>query len=161
MREPSSWCAAWAASEGLLDFVVPMTYETNLETFRTVTRRDLSYACGRTPYMAGIGGYLLHEPEAVVDQVQTARELGADGFVLFSINDPTDDNGVAHKGLVDRQLAALAAGPTRTPAVPGVAGPRFDFQWSDEVMVRRYEPDRKSTRLNSSHIQKSRMPSSA
>ncbi|MBI3469709.1 MAG: family 10 glycosylhydrolase, partial [Planctomycetes bacterium] len=129
------WCR-----EGLLDFVVPMSYETELDTFRTVTRRDLSYACGRTPYMAGIGGYLLYKPEAVVDQVQAARELGTDGFVIFSINDPTDDNGVMHKGLVDRQLAALAAGPTWTPAVPGLGGPRFKFQLSPEVVHRPYEP---------------------
>ena len=34
-------------------------------------------------------------------------------------------------------------------------------QWAWANVVAEYRPDRKSTRLNSSHIQKSRMPSSA
>jgi uncharacterized lipoprotein YddW (UPF0748 family) len=129
------WCR-----EGLLDFVVPMTYEIDLETFRNVTRRDLSYVCGHVPYVAGIGSYRLLKPEAVVDQVQAARELGADGFVLFSINDPTDEKGGVQKGLVDKQLAALAAGATRSAATPTVGGPRFRFQLPCDAVARRYEP---------------------
>jgi hypothetical protein len=127
--------------EGLLDFVVPMCYEKDLDTFRSVLARDLSQVCGRVPYVAGIGNYRLYTAEALVDQVQAAREIGTDGFVLFSINDPTDETNpkVFYKGLVDRQLAALAAGSTKSPATPGLGGPRLEFAFSPGVIDRRYQ----------------------
>ena len=38
---------------------------------------------------------------------------------------------------------------------------QWDRQIEADILAGRLDPDRKSTRLNSSHIQKSRMPSSA
>ena len=38
---------------------------------------------------------------------------------------------------------------------------RFEFRYNDKGQIIEKKRDRKSTRLNSSHIQKSRMPSSA
>jgi uncharacterized lipoprotein YddW (UPF0748 family) len=130
------WCR-----EGLLDFVIPMCYERDLDEFRNVLARDFGHVCGRVPFMAGIGSYLLRSPDSVVDQVQAARELGADGFVLFSVNDPTDekDPKKLYKGLVDRQLAALAAGATKTSATPGVGGPHLEFLLSNNIITRRYQ----------------------
>jgi hypothetical protein len=130
------WCR-----EGLLDFVVPMCYEKDLDEFRTVLARDFAQVCGRVPFMAGIGNYRLYNVDSVVDQVKVARELGADGFVLFSINDPNDESNpkVYHKGLVNRQLAALAAGPTRSPAAPGVGGPHLEFGVPSNIQQRRYQ----------------------
>jgi uncharacterized lipoprotein YddW (UPF0748 family) len=130
------WCR-----EGLLDFVVPMCYEKDLDEFRTVLSRDFTQVCGRVPFMAGIGNYRLYSADSLVDQVQAARELGADGFVLFSINDPTDETNpkVYYKGLVDRQLAALAAGLTKSDAAPGVGGPHMEFALSSSVLPRRYQ----------------------
>jgi uncharacterized lipoprotein YddW (UPF0748 family) len=125
--------------EGLLDFVVPMCYEKDLDEFRTVLARDFSQVCGHVPFVAGIGSYLLYTADAVVDQVQAARDLGADGFVLFSINDPTDEKKVYHKGLVDRQLTALAASRTKASAAPAVGGPHLEFAVSSGVFARRYQ----------------------
>jgi uncharacterized lipoprotein YddW (UPF0748 family) len=127
--------------EGLLDFVVPMCYEKDLDTFRTVLARDFSQVCGRIPFVAGIGNYRLYTTDALLDQVQAAREIGADGFVLFSINDPIDETNskIFYKGLVDRQLAALAAGPTKAAAAPCMGGPRVEFSFSPGVLPRRYQ----------------------
>ena len=129
--------------DGLVDFLVLMAYEKELADFRTVVARDFSHICGRVPFVVGIGGFLPLQPEAVVEQVKASRELGADGFALFSLNDPTDkkaDNkNVTAKGLVDRQLAALAAGATRSAAVPSVGGPHLEFALSQDVVARRYQ----------------------
>ena len=52
----------------------------------------------------------------------------------------------------------LAAGLLRL----GVSGNNMTAEGRDKVsIISKNRPDRKSTRLNSSHIQKSRMPSSA
>jgi uncharacterized lipoprotein YddW (UPF0748 family) len=130
------WCR-----EGLLDFVIPMCYDKDLDEFRTVLARDFSHVNGRVPFVAGIGNYRIYSADGVVDQVQAAREIGADGFVLFSINDPTDEANpkVYYKGLVDRQLAALAAGATKSPASPNLGGPRLDFGLSPDIVARRYQ----------------------
>jgi len=40
---------------------------------------------------------------------------------------------------VERQLAALSAGPTRAAAAPGVGGPRLEFSLSPEIIARRYD----------------------
>ncbi len=128
------WCR-----ERLVDFVVPMAYTADLDDFRTRIGRDHSYACGLAPFVAGIGNYKLMSAAAVVDQVGAARAAGCDGFVLFSINDPTDDRGVVQKGLVDRQLAALAAGPTRSAATVALGGPRFRFAPGPDMIARRYD----------------------
>jgi uncharacterized lipoprotein YddW (UPF0748 family) len=130
--------------DGLVDFLVLMAYEKDLAEFRSVVERDFSHVCGRVPFVVGIGSWQILQPEAVVDQVQAAREIGADGFVLFSLNDPTHKNSdgktVTAKGLVDRQLAALAAGATRTRAVPNLGGPHLEFLLShDDVVARRYK----------------------
>ncbi len=128
--------------EGLVDFLVVMAYEKELDDFRTVVARDFSHVCGRVPFIVGIGSWQLASPGAVVDQVQASRDLGADGFALFSSNDPTIKNAagkwVTDKGLVDRQLAALSAGATRSSATPSVGGPRVDFLLSPDIVARRY-----------------------
>jgi uncharacterized lipoprotein YddW (UPF0748 family) len=128
------WCR-----ERLLDFVVPMAYTADLDDFRTRIRRDHSYASGLVPFVAGIGNYKLMSTAAVVDQVGAARAAGCDGFVLFSINDPSDDRGNVQKGLVDRQLAVLAAGLTKSATLSGLGGPRFRFAPGPEILARRYD----------------------
>ena len=45
--------------------------------------------------------------------------------------------------------------------IVGLENPQADADFISEMIKARLDPDRKSTRLNSSHIQKSRMPSSA
>ena len=73
-------------------------------------------------------------------------------------DDMATDSEVAFSALVDAlRIAAeayMAEGMTRTEAVSATMAGLDDYA-NDEAL------DRKSTRLNSSHIQKSRMPSSA
>ena len=60
------------------------------------------------------------------------------------------------QGLHEQALGqAVAADDVRGPPPPALG------EADDQVAIRRQLLDRKSTRLNSSHIQKSRMPSSA
>ena len=72
------------------------------------------------------------------------------------------------KGMLDFE-AALARAEARTGVIPASAAPTIAKQCRPELFdmtelargTARAGKDRKSTRLNSSHIQKSRMPSSA
>ena len=61
-------------------------------------------------------------------------------------------------------MASFASAETAGEAVAGVIGAGIvpsGLEMMDKLATRAVEEDRKSTRLNSSHIQKSRMPSSA
>lgn len=70
--------------EGLLDFVCPMNYTRDAEGLERVVAREADLVAGRIPLYIGIGEFLLPDSKAVVDQLERARRMGADGFVLFS-----------------------------------------------------------------------------
>jgi len=59
----------------------------------------------RIPCYAGIGAHTLSGPEQLVRQIQLARELGAEGFVLFSLTEK----------LAARFLPPLRLGVTAAP----------------------------------------------
>jgi uncharacterized lipoprotein YddW (UPF0748 family) len=69
-------------SNGLLDAICPMAYTTSAATFRSQIAAIEQFA-GARPVWAGIGAYQL-SPAATVDNIRTARELGAEGVILFS-----------------------------------------------------------------------------
>lgn len=77
---------AWIDA-GYLDFVCPMNYETADEAFAGWTRKQVDAIQRKTPLYIGIGAYRLSGPEQLARQIQLARELGADGFVLFQLNE--------------------------------------------------------------------------
>jgi uncharacterized lipoprotein YddW (UPF0748 family) len=114
--------------EGLVDFLVPMVYVIDPDEFRSTLARDFSTVCGRVPFLAGIGSWRLKSTGALVDQVRSARQLGADGFVLFS----------ADAAQIDEQLEALAAAATKQPALPGIGLAWFEFDLPAESARRRY-----------------------
>ena len=103
------------AEERLLDFVVPMNYTKDLENFRQLISKQRSYTQGKIALVAGIGNWQLPSAEAVVAQVQAARELGANGYVLFSFNAKD----------LDQHLTALARLATQRTAKPGVGRSTF------------------------------------
>jgi uncharacterized lipoprotein YddW (UPF0748 family) len=72
---------AWAA-DGVLDVLCPMTYATDLGTFRQQVEAARAAGRGR-PVWAGIGAYRLSADEAL-GQIEEARLLGVDGVLLFS-----------------------------------------------------------------------------
>jgi uncharacterized lipoprotein YddW (UPF0748 family) len=77
---------AWLDA-GLLDVVCPMAYTTDSRLFATqiAGARD---AAGAHPVWAGIGAYRLSSDQ-IVENVQTARRLGAAGVILFSYDSLT------------------------------------------------------------------------
>lgn len=77
---------AWIDA-GYLDFVCPMNYETEDEAFAGWTRKQVDAIQRKTPLYIGIGAYRLSGPEQLARQIQLSRELGADGFVLFQLNE--------------------------------------------------------------------------
>jgi uncharacterized lipoprotein YddW (UPF0748 family) len=67
---------------GLLDAICPMTYTTDPTLFRTQIA-NVEQRAGRSRVWAGIGAYQL-SAAAAVENIRAARQLGAEGVVLFS-----------------------------------------------------------------------------
>ncbi len=67
---------------GLLDAICPMAYTTDPALFRTQIA-NVEHLAGKHPVWAGIGAFQL-PPPATVENIRAARQLGAEGIVLFS-----------------------------------------------------------------------------
>lgn len=67
---------------GIVDALCPMAYTANPDTFRAQIASARVLA-GGTPVWAGIGAYRLSSSETI-ENILTAREIGARGVVLFS-----------------------------------------------------------------------------
>ena len=65
-----------------LDVICPMAYTPDAETFASQIA-SVRQVAGTQPVWAGIGAYRL-SPAQTVDNIMTARRLGASGIVLFS-----------------------------------------------------------------------------
>jgi uncharacterized lipoprotein YddW (UPF0748 family) len=72
---------AWLG-EGLVDAVAPMAYTQEAEIFAEQIA-DARQAAGTRAVWAGIGAYRL-SPAQTIENIHTARRLGANGVVLFS-----------------------------------------------------------------------------
>ncbi len=96
---------AWIDA-GYLDFVCPMNYESEDEAFAGWTRKQVEAINRKTPLYIGIGAYRLSGPEQLARQIQLSRELGADGFILFQLNEK-----LATQFLPPLRLGTTAAPP--------------------------------------------------
>jgi uncharacterized lipoprotein YddW (UPF0748 family) len=67
---------------GWLDVVCPMAYTPDTETFRNQLLSAMNLASGKRVW-GGIGAYK-QPAESAVEKIRVARELGAQGFILFS-----------------------------------------------------------------------------
>lgn len=67
---------------GYLDVVCPMAYTPDTETFRKQLLSAMSNASGKKVW-GGIGAYK-QTAEGAIEKIQVAREVGAQGFILFS-----------------------------------------------------------------------------
>ncbi len=95
----------WLA-EDLVDFVAPMNYTEDLLNFRTVTREQLALPRARGRVYPGIGITSSDSQltaDQVIDQIRAARELGAEGYLLYQLSTT----------LRDEVLPALRLGITR------------------------------------------------
>ncbi len=105
--------------EGWLDFVCPMDYTDDAETFRSYVRRQNGWVAGQVPIYAGIGvnanNCTFADPYQLMQQIEIAREEGASGWVVFNYS----------PRFVKHFLPLLAKGITRTPTaytLPSAAG---------------------------------------
>ena len=79
-RRFQDW-GGWLAS-GLLDAICPMAYTTDAALFRTQIAA-VEQLAREYPVWAGIGAFQL-PPSATAQNIRAARQLGAEGVVLFS-----------------------------------------------------------------------------
>jgi uncharacterized lipoprotein YddW (UPF0748 family) len=95
---------------GLIDAICPMAYTTEPARFAEQIAAAREAAGGRAVW-AGIGAYRL-SPSETIDNIQTARRLGATGVVLFSYDSLTNPRQTTpdYLSLVGR--GAFAATPT-------------------------------------------------
>ncbi len=79
------------ARDGSLDFVCPMNYTEDLHQMKGRLRAELDAVGGKIPVYPGLfatyGEGKDQAPDMAVAQIVAARELGAQGFVLFELED--------------------------------------------------------------------------
>jgi uncharacterized lipoprotein YddW (UPF0748 family) len=104
----------WSADR-LVDAVAPMAYTPEAARFaeQIAAARD---AAGDRAVWAGIGAYRL-TPAETIENIQTARRLGASGIVLFSYDSLTGPKPPAPDYLALVSRGAFGANST-TPQVP-------------------------------------------
>lgn len=71
-------------TNGIVDFLCPMDYTTDVHGFTNLVAQQLGYAGGRVPIYPGIGAFVL-ETDATLTQIQAARELDTHGFIVFEL----------------------------------------------------------------------------
>ncbi len=100
---------AWVRT-GALDFICFMDYgrdENQLAAWLAAQRRLIH---GQIPMYAGLGAFMLKDADALADQIQLAREEGADGFVAFAYG-----GGDLAKWLPELHNSVTAADPNPIP----------------------------------------------
>ena len=104
---------AWL-SEGLVQAVAPMAYTQEAGRFAEQIA-DAREAAGTRAVWAGIGAYRL-SPEQTIENIRTARRLGADGIILFSYDSLINPRQTAPNYL---PIVGRAAFPDRRPTDTG------------------------------------------
>ena len=85
-RKLQDW-GTWVG-EGIVDALCPMAYTPQPDRFAEQIAGARS-AAGDRPVWAGIGAYRL-SPAQTIENIQTARRLGAAGVILFSYDSLID-----------------------------------------------------------------------
>ena len=112
--------------EGILDFVCPMDYSADNDAFFERVREQVMEVNGQIPIAIGIGAYLHTDEWQFIEQVKIARDLGADGFVIFSYNiAPLKDF-----------LLVLNLGATAQPTNPAHRAPQIKFNLSNGIRMK-------------------------
>ena len=104
--------------EDYLDFVCPMNYTGDLERFQQLVRRQVNWVDGRIPLYVGIGAWRMPAVDEVIRRVESTRQLGADGFVMFDFDD----------AFSRRTLPALSEALATNRALPPHWGPYTTFE---------------------------------
>ena len=69
--------------EGYLDFVCPMDYTDSNSKFESLVKNQKEVIKGKIPFYPGIGAFII-PVEQVLQQIEIARKLGAEGFIIFN-----------------------------------------------------------------------------
>jgi len=77
---------AWIKAD-YLDFVCPMDYTQSDLEFTNLVSNQMHFIENRIPIYPGIGAWRLGTPDRVVSQILIARQLGAQGFTMFDLNE--------------------------------------------------------------------------
>ncbi|MCC6822438.1 MAG: family 10 glycosylhydrolase, partial [Verrucomicrobia subdivision 3 bacterium] len=88
-------------TNGIVDFLCPMDYTTDVHGFTNLVAQQLAYAGGQVPIYPGIGAFVL-ETDATLTQIQAARNLNTHGFIVFELSPASATN----------LLPAIGAGAT-------------------------------------------------
>lgn len=72
-------------TNGILDFVCPMDYTTELHSFTNLAAQQSAWVTERMPVYPGIGAFVL-EPDQILAQVEATRALNTSGFILFELS---------------------------------------------------------------------------
>ncbi len=107
MQDWRGWLAA-----GLVDAVAPMAYTQEPARFAEQIAAARDIAGGRAVW-AGIGSYRL-TPAQTIENIETARRIGAAGFVLFSYDSLTGPKPPAPDYLATVSRGAFGASRTST-----------------------------------------------
>ena len=109
---------AWAKS-GYLDFVCPMNYTEETDYFTELLVNQLALMPKNVSMYPGIGAIAsnsLLTPDAVVEQIYLARELGASGWTIFDYS----------VDISEAVLPALTLGVAKRKAKPSHISPRLN-----------------------------------
>ena len=106
----------WIA-DGLVDFLCPMDYTTEMPSFTNFVAQQLTFAAGRIPIYPGIGAFLL-EPDGFLAQLQETRAAHTGGFMVFELSPDA----------VTNLLPAVRAGAT-APDEPDVDNDLLPDSW--------------------------------
>ncbi len=104
-------------TNGIVDFLCPMDYTTELHSFTNLVAQQLAYADGRVPIYPGIGAFVL-ETDAAQAQLQAARAANTGGFILFELS----------PGSATTLLPSLGAGAT-APDEPDTENDLLPDSW--------------------------------
>jgi len=115
--------AAWA-EEGIVDLLMPMTYTNSNDALAQLTTQHVELTRGRAILAEGIGAFSSHSqftgPDQLIQQIETARSLGADGFCIFNY-------GTSLKqGFLPALAEGSTAGATFTPVLRPEAAFKLD-----------------------------------
>ncbi|MGQ9732332.1 MAG: glycoside hydrolase family 10 protein [Candidatus Zipacnadales bacterium] len=110
--------------KGWLDFVCPMNYTNDTNYLRRLTEAQVQAVDGQCPLYIGIGAWRHPSVATLVDQLQSVRELGADGFVLFSYE----------SGQTQNFLSLIGKGQTRGKTYTPHHAPRVSLVLPESLL---------------------------
>ncbi len=125
---------------GWLDFVCPMDYTQNTDYLERLTRMQVEAVAGQKPLYIGLGAWRHETIATLVDQIQASRDLGADGFVLFSYEAGLTDEFITElgKGQTKKQTYSPHHAPVCEIAVPDGKYEHQSYTWAagEDIQVK-------------------------